>query len=146
LAGWAHSYEFESFPTCDGGYDAVLGGTEPVHAAAKMGAMSTLQFLIECEPEMIEFKNQNGASAAHFAAAGGQEAALTFLYKKLALLPNEKQQAALVDAAERTPAHYAAMNGQQGILRVGLSYVTFVFVHYRKYSHWIVRALRVVVH
>jgi ankyrin repeat protein len=88
---------------------APTSGVEPVHAAAKMGAMATLQFLIECEPMMIEYRNQNGASAAHFAAASGQDDVLKFAYNKLDALPADRQHAALRDEAGRTPVYRALL-------------------------------------
>ena len=94
-------------------------GMQPVHAAAKMGALATLMHLAEVDPAVLEERDQNGATAAHFAAATGQEGVLAYIIGKFSNELSEAQRnQASTDDAGWTPAHHAANNGQQGSLRV----------------------------
>lgn len=93
-------------------------GIEPGHAAAKMGALATLMYLVELNPGVLEERNSDGATVVHYAASAGQEGALAYIVGKLGGLSEAARAQAMLDDAGRTAAHHAASNGQQGSLRV----------------------------
>lgn len=53
-------------------YLTALDGMGPIHAAAQAGKTSCLEYLVSTVGMSIRIRADDGATAAHFAAAGGQ--------------------------------------------------------------------------
>ena len=98
-------------PDCPAAAPSTDGyGMAPLHAAAQMGCLGCLKWMIDDQGMEPDLRDADKATPLHFAASRGHGKAVRFLLKRGAKVVGDKHG--------KTPYHDAESNGQSEILHL----------------------------